>query len=307
VSEYQCYEFVALDRPLTSDEMAELRSISTRADISPTRFWNEYQWGDLKADPKRLLARYFEAFLYFANWASHRFMLRLPASQVDLRQLKPHFHSDCDFTAMEESAPFRTPPSSFAAPRILFALPGLTTTSARSARYCPASAPEPTRSDQQRLRKVLGRRSCVRGGDIRHSFSSSGGRSGIGYCAAIFEDAEDLWEEVDRWVGRRVLVQRTALEATGVGCTQIHCGGPNRCCNSCQGWARPVGTQFRRIVGVDCLGNECEPPECGTLGARGFRLLPSGDFELGGRVEREREGFVLEDVELRPAPLGRRP
>jgi len=91
VSEYQCYEFVALDRPLTSAEMAELRSISTRADISPTRFWNEYQWGDLKADPKKLLARYFDAFLYFANWASHRFTLRLPASQVDLRQLKPYF------------------------------------------------------------------------------------------------------------------------------------------------------------------------------------------------------------------------
>ena len=35
MSEYQCYEFVALDRPLTPDEMAELRSISTRADISP--------------------------------------------------------------------------------------------------------------------------------------------------------------------------------------------------------------------------------------------------------------------------------
>lgn len=91
MSEYQCYEFVALDRPLTSAEMAELRSISTRADISPTRFWNEYQWGDLKADPKKLLARYFDAFLYFANWASHRFMFRLPASQVDLRQLKPYF------------------------------------------------------------------------------------------------------------------------------------------------------------------------------------------------------------------------
>lgn len=91
MSEYQCYEFVALDRPLTSAEMAELRSISTRADISPTRFWNEYQWGDLKADPKKLLARYFDAFLYFANWASHRFMLRLPASQVDLRQLKLYF------------------------------------------------------------------------------------------------------------------------------------------------------------------------------------------------------------------------
>jgi len=42
VSEYQSYEFVALDRPLTVAEMAELRSISTRAQITPTRFFNEY-------------------------------------------------------------------------------------------------------------------------------------------------------------------------------------------------------------------------------------------------------------------------
>jgi hypothetical protein len=44
VSEYQYYEFVALDRPLTPAEMVELRSISTRAQITPTRFFNEYHW-----------------------------------------------------------------------------------------------------------------------------------------------------------------------------------------------------------------------------------------------------------------------
>jgi hypothetical protein len=60
MTEYQSYEFVALDRPLTADEMAELRAISTRAEITPTRFWNEYHWGDLKADPADLLARYFD-------------------------------------------------------------------------------------------------------------------------------------------------------------------------------------------------------------------------------------------------------
>jgi hypothetical protein len=51
MSEYQCYEFVALDRPLTYKQMTDLHAISTRAEISPTRFWNEYEWGDLKADP----------------------------------------------------------------------------------------------------------------------------------------------------------------------------------------------------------------------------------------------------------------
>lgn len=91
MSEYQYYEFVALDRPLTASQMAELRAISTRAEISPTRFWNEYQWGDLKADPAKLMERFFDAHLYFANWGTHRLMLRIPKARVDLKALKPYF------------------------------------------------------------------------------------------------------------------------------------------------------------------------------------------------------------------------
>jgi hypothetical protein len=90
VSEYQSYEFLALDRRLTAQEMAELRSISTRAEITPTRFWNEYQWGDLKADPAKLLARYFDLHLYFANWGTRRLMLRLPVAAVDLDALRTY-------------------------------------------------------------------------------------------------------------------------------------------------------------------------------------------------------------------------
>jgi hypothetical protein len=103
MSEYQWYEFVALDRMLTPKEMAALRAISTRAEISPTRFWNEYNWGDLKADPAELLARYFDVHLYFSNWGTHRFMLRLPASRVDLQQWKPYFPGGpATLTEMEE-------------------------------------------------------------------------------------------------------------------------------------------------------------------------------------------------------------
>lgn len=94
MSEYQVYEFVALDRPLTHEQMAELRAISTRADITPTRFWNEYQWGDLKADPAKLVARYFDAHLYFANWGTRRLMLRLPAARVDRTLLRSYFPGD---------------------------------------------------------------------------------------------------------------------------------------------------------------------------------------------------------------------
>ena len=91
MSEYQCHEFVALERPLAAKQMAELRAISTRAEITPTRFWNEYQWGNLKADPAKLVERYFDAYLYSANWGTHRLMLRLPVSHVEPKGLRPYF------------------------------------------------------------------------------------------------------------------------------------------------------------------------------------------------------------------------
>jgi hypothetical protein len=83
MSEYQYYEFLALDRPLTLEQRAELRSISSRAEISATRFVNEYQWGDLKGDPLQMMKRYFDAFLYLANWGTRHVMFRLPNGALD--------------------------------------------------------------------------------------------------------------------------------------------------------------------------------------------------------------------------------
>jgi hypothetical protein len=84
VSEYQYYEFTAVDRPLTTREQAELRSLSTRADITATSFVNTYEWGDFKGDPRQLMERYFDAHLYLANWGTRQLMLRLPKRVLDL-------------------------------------------------------------------------------------------------------------------------------------------------------------------------------------------------------------------------------
>jgi hypothetical protein len=51
MSEYQYYEFQALDRTLTEREREELRSLSSRATITATRFTNHYEWGDFKGAP----------------------------------------------------------------------------------------------------------------------------------------------------------------------------------------------------------------------------------------------------------------
>lgn len=78
MSEYQYYEFLAIDRLLSRDEMAELRALSTRAHITPVSFTNVYNWGDFKGDPKKLMQRYFDAHVYVANWMTAIFMIRLP-------------------------------------------------------------------------------------------------------------------------------------------------------------------------------------------------------------------------------------
>lgn len=89
MSEYQYYEFAAIDRPLTRAEMAQLRAVSTRAEITPSGFANHYEWGDLKADPADWMRRYFDAFVYTANWCSCRLALRMPLSTFRTAELKP--------------------------------------------------------------------------------------------------------------------------------------------------------------------------------------------------------------------------
>jgi hypothetical protein len=76
-------EFVTVDQPLTRDQQRELRALSTRARITSSSFVNDYQWGDLKGDPRLWMERYFDAFLYLANWGTHRIALRLPVGVLE--------------------------------------------------------------------------------------------------------------------------------------------------------------------------------------------------------------------------------
>ena len=84
MSEYQYYEFQAIERPLTKRHIRELRRYSTRASITSTRFVNHYEWGGFKGDPSAWMAKYFDAFLYVANWGTRELMLRFPRRVPDL-------------------------------------------------------------------------------------------------------------------------------------------------------------------------------------------------------------------------------
>jgi hypothetical protein len=84
VSEYQYYEFAAVDRPLNERQLAAVRALSTRAHITSTSFVNTYEWGNFSGDPRRMVERYYDAFLYLANWGTRELILRFPARLLDL-------------------------------------------------------------------------------------------------------------------------------------------------------------------------------------------------------------------------------
>jgi hypothetical protein len=77
MSEYQHYEFQAIDRPLSEADRQALRDLSTRARITATSFTNSYEWGNFKGDPAKLMERWFDLHLHFTNWGSRRLMIRL--------------------------------------------------------------------------------------------------------------------------------------------------------------------------------------------------------------------------------------
>ena len=105
VSEYQYYEFLAIDRPLTGQERTELRELSTRAEITATRFTNEYQWGCFKGDPATMMERYFDAHLYFANWGTRQLMFRVPRGALDTETAKRYVYADVA-ASLTETRPY---------------------------------------------------------------------------------------------------------------------------------------------------------------------------------------------------------
>jgi hypothetical protein len=95
MSEYQYYEFQAIDRPLTRQEQEHLREYSTRAEITATSFVNEYHWGDFKGDVIDWMKHYFDAFIYVANWGTHQLILRVPRKAIDVKAAEAYHAEEC--------------------------------------------------------------------------------------------------------------------------------------------------------------------------------------------------------------------
>ena len=95
MSEYQYYEWQTLDRPLTPEERAAVNELSSHIEVTSSQAVVTYSWSDFKHDPIQVLARYFDAFLYLANWGSKRLAFRFPKGLLDPQQIEPYLWEYC--------------------------------------------------------------------------------------------------------------------------------------------------------------------------------------------------------------------
>ena len=74
MSEYQYYEFLALDKPLTATEKLFIESLSSRVKITSNQAIFVYNYGDFRGNPQEVLDKCFDMMLYMANWGSRQLM-----------------------------------------------------------------------------------------------------------------------------------------------------------------------------------------------------------------------------------------
>ena len=94
MSEYQYYEFQALDRPLTHEAQAEMQRLSSRVNLTATSASFVYNYGDFRDDPYRVLAEHFDALLYITNWGTRQLMFRFPVQAIPDEVMQAYQYAD---------------------------------------------------------------------------------------------------------------------------------------------------------------------------------------------------------------------
>jgi hypothetical protein len=94
MSEYQYYEFQAVDRPLTHEAQEEMRRLSSRVALTASSASFVYNYGDFRGNPYDVLAKYFDAMLYITNWGTRQLMFRFPANGIPRNIMSDYQYAD---------------------------------------------------------------------------------------------------------------------------------------------------------------------------------------------------------------------
>ena len=89
MSEYQYYEFAAIDGPISDEGLRYARGCSSRANVSRVRRQNTYTFGDFHGSVDTLLKHY-DAHFYFANWGTVRLGVAFPKGAIAPEAIQPY-------------------------------------------------------------------------------------------------------------------------------------------------------------------------------------------------------------------------
>lgn len=92
MSEFQYYEFQKIDGQLNFQEIQEIKKQSSRAKVNSNQAIFVYNYGSFRGEPENMLASYFDAMLYLANWGSKQLSFRLPKHLVNIKDLRIYEH-----------------------------------------------------------------------------------------------------------------------------------------------------------------------------------------------------------------------
>ena len=94
MSEYQYVGFRAIEKPISEENLEYMHKQSSRAEITPWSFDNEYHYGDFRGNALEMLRRGYEIYLHYANYGTHKLFIRLPHGLPDKKATAPYFTED---------------------------------------------------------------------------------------------------------------------------------------------------------------------------------------------------------------------
>src|SRR5947209_16430892 len=94
MSEYQYIAFRAIDQPVSEEDLEFMRRQSSRAEVTPWSFDNEYHFGGFHGNAAEMLRRGYDLHLHYANFGTRTLMIRLPEGLPDARAAQPYLDDE---------------------------------------------------------------------------------------------------------------------------------------------------------------------------------------------------------------------
>ena len=94
MSEYQIVAFRAIDGPVSKANLEYMERQSSRAEITPWSFENEYNYGSFRGNAEEMLRRGYDLHLHYANYGTRGMLIRLPSGLPNAKAAAPYLDGE---------------------------------------------------------------------------------------------------------------------------------------------------------------------------------------------------------------------